>query len=195
MRTNKEMNIIFEQCLQDLQSLGIEPAVIDSLDFKRLPENDYGYARSYVDKNNELKYCIVISNLFMDERVYEPIVRGTMFHELLHTVDGCNGHEGKWSDLAKKVETAFPGCPILENCANAGIPMEVILDMYYKGKAKYLLRCNKCGEMYFYRRITSSILGYRELTCECCGTFDKVEVIGKISKEEELTLKENKSVT
>lgn len=191
MRTDKEMSVLFEQCLQDLTGLGIKPAVIDNVTYKRLSENDYGYAKSYLDENDNLKYCIVMSNLFMDKRVSESVVRGTMFHELLHTVDGCNGHGGKWNELAQKVEAAFPDCPVLENCANAGLPIEVILDRYYKGKAKYILRCNQCGEMYFYRRITNSIFNYHELTCECGGGFDSVEIVNKITASEQETLTKN----
>ena len=165
MRTDKEMSVLFEQCLQDLTGLGIKPAVIDNVTYKRLSENDYGYAKSYLDENDNLKYCIVMSNLFMDKRVSESVVQGTMFHELLHTVDGCNGHGGKWNEL--------------------------ILDRYYKGKAKYILRCNQCGEMYFYRRITNSIFNYHELTCECGGGFDSVEIVNKITASEQETLTKN----
>ena len=36
MRTDKEMSVLFEQCLQDLTGLGIKPAVIDNVTYKRL---------------------------------------------------------------------------------------------------------------------------------------------------------------
>lgn len=191
MRTDKEMNILFEQCKADLNALNIEYKSIEKFSLKRLAANVYGYTDCIVT-GGITRYEITISNLFMDKRVSENAVKGILFHELLHTVDGCVNHDGKWNTLAKMVEAKFPGCPILQSGNNSGIPFEVFQENYYKGKAKYLLRCNKCGEMFFYRKLTNGILHHKDMTCNCGGKFEEVEIIGDISTEDMQNLKEYK---
>ena len=191
MRTHEKMLGVFEQCKAALDDMNIEWRNVENLIVKRLAANVYGYT-DLITANGITRYEITIYNLFMDERVSENAVKGILFHELLHTVDGCENHDGKWNVLAKMVEAKFPGCPILEHGNNAGIPFEVFRDNFYKGKAKYLLRCNKCGEMFFYRKLTNGILHHKDMTCNCGGKFENVEIIGDISPEDTQNLKEHK---
>lgn len=191
MRTYEEMVEIFELCKAALNDMNIKWKNVENLIVKRLAANVYGYT-DWIITNGITRCEIIISSLFMDERVSENAVKGILFHELLHTVDDCEDHDGKWNTLAKMVEAKFPNCPILRPGNNAGIPIEVFQENYYKGKAKYLLRCNKCGEMYFYRKLTNGILHHTELTCTCGGRFDEFNIIGNISQEDAFKLKENK---
>lgn len=88
MRTHEKMLEIFEQCKTALDDMNIEWRNVKNLIIKRLAANVYGYT-DLITTNGITRYEISISNLFMDERVSKNSVKGILFHELLHTVDGC----------------------------------------------------------------------------------------------------------
>ena len=89
----------------------------------------------------------------------DKAVMDTIIHELLHTVDGCHGHGGKWLSLANKVN------------ANTEFNIKRLTSSEEKGIErvyKYKVVCDHCDSISYYnsnnRFIKNQGSGYR---CKC----------------------------
>ena len=110
-------------------------------------------------------YVIEISAALLDERV--DVKRGlkcTLHHELLHTCYGCMKHTGRWKLYADRVNAAY-GYDI----RRVAEQKDGVLPEDLKPKAKYLIRCERCGAEYPRQKMTAVVRHPEHYRCRCGG--------------------------
>lgn len=83
-------------------------------------------------------YKINISNKLLADDVDDKSLMDTIVHELLHTVDGCFCHTGKWKMLADRI-TATSNLTIKRTTSNEEKNIE-------REPYLYICKCEKCGK-------------------------------------------------
>ena len=100
----KDLQATATKCINMLEEIGIHPTVTPSqFTVNTRATRRFGQAR----KQNGRWYNININHWLLDDHSPQEGLENTVIHELLHTVDGCNGHTGKWLRLAKQVQSAY----------------------------------------------------------------------------------------
>lgn len=89
------------ECIKELNAIGIYPNEIS--EFKISNAKSYwGQAR----RRNGV-YSIKISKDLLEDNTPEKSLKQTLFHELLHCVDGCWEHKNKWKELSELVNDCY----------------------------------------------------------------------------------------
>ena len=110
-------------------------------------------------------YTIEISAALLDDRVdVKEGLKNTLHHALLHSCCGCMKHTGRWKAYADRVNAAY-GYNI-RRCASKDdqpLPRDLL------PKAKYLLRCSKCGAEYPRQKMSAVVQHPERYRCGKCG--------------------------
>lgn len=100
----KDLQATATKCIKMLNDIGIEPTVTpQQFTINTRATKRFGQAK----KKNGRWYNININHWLLDDNSPQSGLENTVLHELLHTVDGCVGHTGKWLRLAKQVRDAY----------------------------------------------------------------------------------------
>ena len=180
----KDLQATAEKCINMLEDIGIHPTVTPSqFTVNTRATKRFGQAR----KANGRWYNVNINHWLLDDNSPQEGLENTVIHELLHTVDGCNGHTGKWLRLAQQVKSTY-GYDITrlssveeklgENAVNF---KKELAEKKAKRRAnkpypyKYEIVCEGCDAVSHRQRkdtaiklITGEIKGY--CTCTRCGS-------------------------
>lgn len=104
---------------------------------------------------------IEISKFILDDR---DLVKEVMYHELLHTVEGCMNHGEEWKELARRVNEMYGMNIKCTTRASEGMRRE------RKKRAKYEVSCVKCAVDWLYMRRTKAFKNPELFICpECKG--------------------------
>lgn len=153
-----------KQCIENLNAIGIYPHEIDSFIVNTRAKKRWGQA---VRESGH--YTININYLLLDDSCPENSMYETLYHELLHCVDGCMNHGVKWQELAKLVSDCYN--VDITICSSEEKILGKELSEEIRPKKTYKVRCCKC------KNITTR-MGYRapkwymypELyICDKCG--------------------------
>lgn len=180
----KDLQATATKCIKMLNDIGIHPTVTPSqFTVNTRATRRFGQAK----KANGRWYNININHWLLDDNSPQEGLENTVLHELLHTVDGCNGHTGKWLRLARQVKSVY-GYDITRTSTaeeKLGENAKNFKHEQAKKKAKrkankpypykYKIVCEGCStEGYRQRKdttiklITGEIKGY--CTCNHCGS-------------------------
>ena len=98
----RKLEVYGRQCIEDLNAIGIYPHEIDSFVVNTRAKKRWGQAckKSGV-------YSININVLLLQDDCPERALLETLYHELLHCVDGCMNHGEKWQELAELVNDCY----------------------------------------------------------------------------------------
>lgn len=145
----KNLNMLFEESVAELNAIGIIPGNVSSLVVNTRAKKRWGYCRKLPDG----RYEIQISDRLLFDDVDDTSTKNTIIHELLHTVEGCLCHTGKWKKLAERVNRAYSQYNIkrTSTAEEKGIDEKPIIPTY-----KYTVKCPQCGTVY--RRIKKTKL-------------------------------------
>lgn len=128
----RDLQKIFEECLLEIQSLGIPTGEIESVEWARFRKK-YGYCT----KNWDNKFKIQISYICKKENIHLNDLKGVICHELLHTCDGCFNHGALWMKYAAMVDESYgygvSVCKTIFDFQNRDSPV------------LYHAKCNHCG--------------------------------------------------
>lgn len=91
-----------KQCIENLNAIGIYPNEVDSFIVNTRAKNRWGQTRK---RNGH--YTININSLLLEEDCPEKSLYETLYHELLHCIDGCMNHGVKWQQLAELVSDCY----------------------------------------------------------------------------------------
>lgn len=95
----------------------------------------------------------------------------TIYHELLHSVDGCMNHGNKWNSLANKVNRIYNA-----NVTRTGVANQEMKQEQLK-RAKYKAVCQKCGKEFYRQRVSNFIKNPDRYSCSICkGKFKVIEI-------------------
>ena len=155
----RDLSAYAAQCMRELDRLHIRYA--QNITFA---VNTRAKTRLGVCKKQGDRYTIEIAAPLLDESMPEKLLKETLHHELLHSCRGCMQHTGKWKALAERVNAAY-GYNI-RRCASKDdqpLPRDLL------PKAKYLLRCSKCGAEYPRQKMSAVVQHPERYRCGKCG--------------------------
>ena len=163
----KDLEKLVEECKKDLDEIGIPYRTVRNWLINTRAKCRWGQCR----RGSTDIFDISISHRLLQDDVLDVAAKGTIIHELLHTVDGCSGHKGKWKLFAEKVNRAYPQYNIKRTTTSAEKGLEELKRIYQKN---YKIVCSGCG-CYWYRQKASRLVQHPEkFRCGKCGGKLKV---------------------
>lgn len=94
------LNMMGWRCVADLQMLGIP--IHKPVAFEVMESADCWGECSSVVEGDATSYTVRVDRSLLD-CAHEEGLRSTLYHELLHTIDACHGHDDLWLDYAAYV--------------------------------------------------------------------------------------------
>lgn len=156
----KDLNAYANICLNELHRLGIYPNHISAFSINTRAKHRWGQCK----RVNGI-YSISISASLLEDDAPEKALKDTLFHELLHAVDGCFNHGEKWQKLAEKVNKAY-GYDIKRCTSQEEKGVQLCADSDYH----YIITCKKCNTTWRYMRNSKVVKACRTNTARCsCG--------------------------
>lgn len=161
-------------CIAELWAIGIQPGKVTEFSVNKQAKNRWGQTCHKPDGT----HTININYMLLDESVCESDfgLRNTLIHELLHTVDGCKGHKGKWEELANKVNANYGyGIKRCSTDEEKGVITKKET-VYKKPVYNYKLICNECGHIYGRQKMCKVIKYPERFRCGYCnGTLKRCD--------------------
>lgn len=161
----KNLYTYARECLAELNAIDIHPNTISAWKVSRAVR--FWGQCSYMTRSRS--YTIKISQTLLDDDAPVKALKETILHELIHAVDGCLDHGYKWTALVRKVNQTY-GYDIrqTDSYEEKGFEKDP-MDAQYK----YHLTCEKCGHVYRYARMCSTIKAVQAHKAHCaCGSRD-----------------------
>ena len=151
----KDIQMIYNDCIEDCYAIGIYPNTTRNLVVNNRAKSRWGQATISRNRYGEITVKkIEISSRLMRDDVDDYPSRNTMMHEILHCVDGTDGHTGKWKRIAEEINNAYPDKYHITRCSDYSdyIRAEESHEDY-----KYVVYCPCCGAKWFYRRKSKTV--------------------------------------
>ena len=98
-------------------------------------------------------------------------VKSTIVHELIHTVAGCYNHGPKFQEIARLLSSAYN----IELGTRASKKEMALSEEYRIAKAKYVIRCKKCGQIITRQRATRLVKYPVMYSCGCGGDLVRIK--------------------
>ncbi len=170
----RDINKYAEICMEMLDELNIpynrpESFTINTRAARRWGECVCRYGKFYININQTL----------LDERNSDDGLVNTILHELLHTCKGCNNHGAIWKNYASMVYRAY-GYNIKRTSSEEDKGVTTGNLNYKKSDARFLVYCEKCGELVASRKKRCSLVENPSLyKCGICrGNLYVVDLDG-----------------
>lgn len=161
----KDLNATYENCKSLLESMGIECGEITSVTVNPRFTRSLGRChRSRHTNFHPWRYRLEFSPVLMTDACTQKEFENTMLHELLHTVEDCFDHTGKWKRLAESVNARY-GYHIQRCSDNAAA------QAYHAAHKvnRYTCVCEKCGHEWHYQRMCNTVKYANRYTHTGCG--------------------------
>ena len=161
----KDLWVIATECMEELEAINIPLGKILSFEINYRATTRWGQCR----RKPSGWYTINISHRLLADDVDIKALKDTLFHELLHTCDGCMNHGARWKNYADKVNKAY-GYNI-KRCTSAE---EKNIERTEKN-IKHKFICKDCGQVITRQRDSKFTKHYDLYRCgKCGGKFEKV---------------------
>ena len=164
----EKLNKLYIECLDELQSIGIEfknkeieikkskrnnkrygcckPEIPDE-NYKRIERKGY---RRIVKYDNYKKYTIEISPWVME--LNDNIIKNTIIHELIHCMPYCTNHGEQFKIYADFINQKL--CYNITRVGNKKEDYEKSQIEYIESEEyKYKIKCKKCGQIFYRKRL------------------------------------------
>ena len=129
--------LLVEQTKADLDSIGIPYRQVRNWSVNTRAQKRWGQCRNISGRY----YDINISSRLLEDGVEDQAVKNVIAHELLHTVNGCFGHLGKWKYLAGIINSCLPSYQVRTTSTGE----ELGVSPARSESPKYIIICTKCG--------------------------------------------------
>lgn len=158
----KDLTSLLAICKSELDALGIKYGKVRNISVNIRAKCRLGQCKKVGFK----LFDINISAVLLEDGVDDQITLNTVMHELLHTVDGCFNHIGKWKKYAEYINQKLPQYNIkrLAKESETGIHIERKEPVY-----RYILRCTNCGQEIKRQKKSKVITNYKRYRCGKCG--------------------------
>ena len=172
----KDLMKLVEECKKDLSSIGIPYRQVQNWSINQRSLRRWGQCRKVRDG----VFNINISVRLLDDNVDDQAAKDTIAHELLHTVEGCLGHKGRWKLLAARVNRKLPQYTIKRTTtpSEKGIPTVVKTPTY-----RYKIICENCGVIDRRQKASKLVKNPDAFYCIHCGGSLSVEEISMPSQQ------------
>ena len=154
-----ELNEMLQMVIDDYESIGLMTGCIrPEITINNRTKTTLGRCFRKRQANTYL-YNIELSGKILQS---EELTIDTLYHEVLHTVEGCFNHGEKFKHYARIIKKELN--VTIERTAD---PKEYGLQGREKD-AKYILTCS-CGQQYYYYRKSKVIKNYQNCICPKCN--------------------------
>lgn len=158
----KNLQKLSDECKKELDAIGIPYRTVRNWQVNTRSKCRWGQCKTI----SPGVFDINISHRLLQDEVSDDAVKNTIIHELLHTVEGCSSHKGRWKILAGKVNRAYPQYHIKRTSSSDEKGVEEIRKPYQKN---YKIVCSGCG-YHVYRQKASKLVQHPEkFKCGKCG--------------------------
>jgi len=150
----------------NLKNIGIETGNVENIKV-----NDRATKRMGLCKKFGNGFIIEISKFILSDNIK---LTNVIYHELLHTVEGCFNHGNKWKMLANKVNRHYNTNINRTETINQEMKQEIIK------KAKYKVTCQGCGLQFLRQKKSKLITNSNGYLCGKCGgklSIDKLKTV------------------
>lgn len=151
------------ECMEHLDALGIQYGNVRDFTINTRAKSRWGQCAKRPDG-----FYININEALCDGN-HEDGLRATLFHELLHTCDGCMNHKSKWKDYADRVSKAT-GLKITrtDSAADKGFDSTAMPGR----KNKYQIFCPNCGLVGTRQKRSRVVKLIDRCRCTICGSTE-----------------------
>ncbi|WP_026505714.1 SprT-like domain-containing protein [Butyrivibrio sp. NC3005] len=159
----KDLNILKNNCLDEVHALGIKTGTISEWKINNRAQKRWGLCRAKKDGTFEIQ---IAKMLLTDDRISEKSCKETIIHEILHTCDHCMKHTGNWKKYAIIMNNTY-GYNIKRVTSSTEKGIEEPSSA--KIVPKYLFTCRNCGVVIYRLRESKFTRNYRRYRCARCG--------------------------
>lgn len=152
----KDLQKLADECISDLRKIGIEPGTINRWRIETNTTRRWGICKGISSGGFE----IGISKVLLEDDVNDQHTKNTIMHELLHTVKGCSSHQGKWKNLAHRVNLLLPEYNIKRSASEEEKGIEI--------KHRYMLECTKCDAKIYRDKMCNVVKFPEKYKCSRC---------------------------
>lgn len=144
----KNLYAIANLCIRNLNAIGIYPNEVVEFKVNSRAKRRFGQA-SYNSLYDE--YTIEINSILLRDDCPEKALLETLYHELLHCVDGCMNHGKEWQELADLVSDCYMVNISRTNTLEDKYGKEyakIVRNEQQSDKKEYRCYCSDCGQVY-----------------------------------------------
>lgn len=153
---------LFKQVINEAREIKIPVPenIVEEVFINKRPRKRFGCCH-YKDG----KFLIEISEFIL--KCSEDKIRSVLAHELLHTCKGCRNHGELWKVYANRMNVAY-GYRIKRISSFEEMGLDETNDSP-ENKARYIIKCSKCGKEYPRQRFTCVMKKIKAYRCQCGG--------------------------
>ena len=171
----KDLQKLFNECIAELDAIGVEYGNITSVKVNTRAQKRWGLCKKKLITDCEnsaqaYEYEISISHRLLADDVNDKVVKDTIMHEILHTCKKCYAHNNVWKSLANKVNKAYG-----YNIKRTTSCEEKEIESNIKDIAKHKFVCVCCGTEVFRLKESNFTRNYKAYRCTRCGGNFKKE--------------------
>lgn len=166
----KDFDRLINECLKEVEEAGITPGIISKWSVNHRAKKRWGSCKRKPGEGYEIE---ISSVLLFDDRVSEKACKETIIHEILHTVQGGNGHTGRWKMFAEQINAKY-GYNIKRVTSGSEKGVEEYHSTYSL-PYKYMFKCRYCGDTIFRKKSSKFTHYYRNYYCRSCGRLRAYE--------------------
>lgn len=166
----RDLQKIAHECMGELEGIGIRTGIVLDFSIDWKSTKFYGVC----ERVGYDCYRIKVSHRMLNEEIDIRELKDTIFHELLHTCDGCMNHGYEWKKQADIVNRKL-GYNI-KRCASFELNQKI--RELYANEYKYMFECTECGRKVGRTRACQFTKYYNLYSCGHCGkvgTFVKIK--------------------
>lgn len=92
-------------------------------------------------------------------------IQNTMMHEMIHSLDGCMTHTGRWKQIATRINYLLPQYQITRSSDPGEEYYKNVIEKQYK----YEIECKRCHAKWKYQRMSKTVQSCSQgkATCSC----------------------------
>lgn len=152
----KNLQKLFKECKEELDNINIKYGCIEEITINTRAKKRWGQCKITLDSQywkNKI-FSINISSRLLQDDITDEACKNTIMHEILHTCEHCFNHGSEWKRIADLINDyyAFYNIKRTTSSEEKGINEDI-----EKKESKYILRCTKCGKLFYKNRICDSV--------------------------------------
>lgn len=161
----KDLQSLYNDSRNKLINLGLNLGEVTTVETNKRFVRVWGRCH----RNNDGTFKIEINPKILQDTVPDKSIENTIMHELIHTIDGCWSHTGKWKEMARYVNSNL-NQTISRTTSPKQFNLERIETRTYNINYKnFMLECIDCGYRFTRHKMCDSIKHPERYRCGRCN--------------------------
>jgi len=164
----RDLNQYANECMRELDLIGIPYCKPKRWKSSKKMTRTYGNCKSvrYLDGTVKEIKEIAINEWLLDEEIPDIILKNTIMHELIHTINHCGNHGNEFQKYAKIVSSNL-GYRIQTYVSKE--ESKIVSERHKPKDYSYFVYCPNCGLEYGYRIKSYAWKHPEKCYCGKCG--------------------------